>query len=240
MVDREQAARAPRILPGTCGFSYRPWRGRFYPDDLPASRMLAAYAERLPTVEIDATFYRPPDPGTLAGWYRAVPSGFVFALKAPREITHERRLVGIADALRSFYLAAAELEEKLGPVLFQLPPTLRKDLPLLLDLLALVPRGGRTAVEFRHPSWRDEAVLAALRDAGVAVCTVDAIRGETALVSTARFGYLRLGRPDYDRRALARWVERIRAASWEETFVYFRSAGEARGPALAEAMARMV
>jgi uncharacterized protein YecE (DUF72 family) len=229
-----------RIFPGTCGFAYRQWRGRFYPADLPAARMLAAYAERLPTVEVDSTFYRPPDPGTLTGWYRAVPSGFVFALKAPREITHERRLVGIAGAVRAFYLAAAELEEKLGPVLFQLPPTLRKDVSLLRDLLSLVPRGGRTAVEFRHPSWRDPAVIAALREAGAAVCTVDALRAETELVPTARFGYLRLGRPDYDRSALARWVERIRAQPWEETFVYFKSADQARGPALAEAMARMV
>jgi uncharacterized protein YecE (DUF72 family) len=191
-------------------------------------------------VEIDATFYRPPDPTTLARWYRAVPSGYRFALKAPREITHERRLAGIAGAVRTFHLAAAELEEKLGPILFQLPPTLEKDVSLLRDLLALVPRGGRTAVEFRHPSWRDDVVLAALRDAGVAVCTVDALRGETRLVPTARFGYLRLGRPDYDRRALARWVERIRAQPWEEAFVYFKSVDEARAPGLAQAMARLV
>jgi uncharacterized protein YecE (DUF72 family) len=229
-----------RILPGTCGFAYPEWRGRFYPAGLPVSRMLAAYAERLPVVEIDATFYRPPDPDTLAGWYRTVPSGFLFALKAPREITHERRLAGIADAVRTFYLAAAELEEKLGPVLFQLPSTLAKDLSLLRDLLALLPRGGRTSVEFRHPSWQDEAVLAVLREAGVALCVVDALRGETQLVPTARFGYLRLRRPDYDRRALTRWVERIRAQPWDEAFVYYKSTGQAKGAVLAEAMARLV
>ena len=227
-----------RILPGTCGFAYPEWKGRFYPARLPVSGMLAAYAERLPTVEIDATFYRPPDPGTVAGWYRAVPPGFVFALKAPREITHERRLAGVSGAVRSFYLAAAELEEKLGPVLFQLPPTLEKDLSLLRGLLALVPRGGRTAIEFRHPSWLDDAVLSALRDAGAALCIVDALRGETQLVSTARFGYLRLRQTDYGPRALARWVERIRAQPWQEAFVYFKRTDEARGPALAAAMAR--
>jgi uncharacterized protein YecE (DUF72 family) len=229
-----------RILPGTCGFAYRQWKGPFYPADLPASRMLAVYAGRLPTVEIDATFYRPPDPSTLTRWYRAAPSGYLFALKAPREITHERRLAGIAGAVRAFYLAAAELEEKLGPVLFQLPPTLERDLPLLRELLAVVPRGGRTTIEFRHPSWRDDAVLAAMRDAGAALCIVDALRGETQLVPTSRFGYLRLRRPDYDRRALVRWVDRIRAQAREDAFVYFKSAQDARAPALAQAMARLV
>lgn len=139
-----------------------------------------------------------------------------------------------------FQLAAAELEEKLGAVLFQLPPTLPKDLSLLRDLLALVPRGGRTAIEFRHRSWQDDAALSALRDAGAALCIVDALQGETPLVSTARFGYLRLRRADYDRRALARWVERIRAQPWEDAFVYFKHTARAKGAARAEAMARLV
>lgn len=229
-----------RILPGTCGFSYRDWRGPFYPRDLPASRWLAAYAGRLPTVEIDATFYRPPEPETLAGWYHAVPAGFLFALKAPRELTHTRRLAGIAGPLRAFRLATAELEEKLGPVLFQLPPTLERDLPLLRELLALLPHGGRTAIEFRHPSWSGDAVLAALRDAGVARCIVDALRGETPLEATARFGYLRLRRPRYARAALSRWVDRIRAQPWEEAFVYFKDARGARAPALAVSLRRLL
>lgn len=227
-----------RILTGTCGFAYREWRGRFYPADLRAPSMLAAYARWLSTVEIDSTFYRPPDPTTLARWYGATPPGFVFALKVPREITHERRLAGIAGAVRSFYLATAELEEKLGPILFQLPPTLEKDVPLLRDLLSEVPRGGRTAVEFRHPSWRDDAVLEAMREAGAALCIVDGLRGATPLVRTARFGYLRLQRPRYDERALALWVDRIRAQPWDEAFVYFKHMGTA--PAHAEAMARLV
>ena len=228
-----------RILAGTCGFAYRHWRGPFYPAGLPVPRMLEAYSRRLPTVEVDSTFYRPPDPDTLTRWYHAAPAGFSFALKAPREITHERRLSGIAGVVRSFHLAAAELEEKLGAVLFQLPPTLEKDLPLLRDLLSVVPRGGRTALEFRHRSWGDDAVLSALREAGAALCIVDALRGDTPLVPTARFGYLRLQRPDYDRRALSRWVDRIRAQPWDVAFVYFRSANEARAPAFAEAMARL-
>lgn len=228
-----------RIRAGTCGFAYREWRGPFYPAALPASRMLAAYARRLPTVEIDSTFYRPPDPATLARWYRAAPSGFLFALKAPREITHERRLAGIEGPVRALLAATAELEEKLGPVLFQLPPTLERDLPLLRDLLAVLPHGGRFAVEFRHPSWRDDAVLAALRDAGVALCVVDALAGETPLVATARFGYLRLRRRSYGRAALARWAERLRAQPWQDAFVFFKQAAEARAPALARALAQL-
>jgi uncharacterized protein YecE (DUF72 family) len=229
-----------RILTGTCGFAYREWRGRFYPADVRGQAMLEAYAARLPTVEIDSTFYRPPDPSTLTRWYRAAPPGFLFALKAPREITHERRLDGVAGAVRSVYLAAAELEEKLGPILFQLPPTLEKNVPLLRDLLAEVPRGGRTAVEFRHPSWRDDAVVAVMRDAGAALCIVDGLRGVTPLVRTARFGYLRLQRPRYEEGALARWVDHIRAQPWDEAFVFFKYADQARAPLLAEAMAQLV
>lgn len=230
----------PRILAGTCGFAYRDWVGRFYPADVPANGLLAAYAERLPTVEIDGTFYRPPDPGTLAGWYHRTPPGFLFALKAPREITHVRRLVGIEDAVRSLLLAVAELEEKLGPILFQLPPTLERDLPLLRELLALVPHGGRIAIEFRHPSWNDDTVLDALREASAALCIVDAVRGETRVVPTARFGYLRLRRARYDRRALAAWVERIRAQPWDDAFVYFKYTDGARAARWASAVAQMV
>jgi uncharacterized protein YecE (DUF72 family) len=228
-----------RILAGTCGFAYREWRGAFYPALLRPSRMLEEYARRLPAVEIDETFYRPPDPGTLARWYRAAPPGFRFALKAPREITHERRLAGIEGPVRAFLAAAAELEEKLGPVLFQLPPTLERDLPALRDLLAVVPRGGRFAVELRHPSWRDDRVLSALRDAGVALCIVDALAGETPLVATARFGYLRLRRRAYGRGDLARWVERIRAQPWQDAFVFFKQPVEARAPTHARALARL-
>ncbi len=231
------AWRVTRILAGTCGFSYRAWRGRFYALELPASEMLASYGRRLPTVEIDSTFYRPPAPTTLASWYLQTPAGFCFALKAPREITHERRLAGVATLVRSFYESAAELEEKLGPVLFQLPPTLERDLPLLRDLLSLVPRGGRTALEFRHPSWRDDAVLAAMRDAGAAVCITNAFAEH--LVATARFGYLRLALLRPERRVLVRLLAAIRAQPWEEAFVFFKDPSQGRAPAVARALSRL-
>jgi uncharacterized protein YecE (DUF72 family) len=141
-----------RVLAGTSGYSYPAWKGSFYPPSLPASRMLAAYAGRLPTVEINATFYRMPQAKTLAGWRAQVPPTFVFALKGPQRITHVKRLAGAAEDVAFFQSVAAELGDALGPILWQLPPTLKKDLPRLREFLALLPRGGRAAFEFRHAS----------------------------------------------------------------------------------------
>jgi uncharacterized protein YecE (DUF72 family) len=193
--------------------------------------MLAAYAARLPTVEVNATFYRMPRAQTLAGWRAQVPPGFVLALKAPQRVTHVKRLAGAAEDVAFFHGVAAELGAALGPVLWQLPPSLRKDLPRLRDFLALLPRGGRAAFEFRDPSWHGDDVLAALADAGAALCVADDEGRATPLVATAPFGYLRLRRPDYDDAALARWAEAVRAQRWDAAFVYFKHEDEARGPA---------
>jgi uncharacterized protein YecE (DUF72 family) len=201
--------------------------------------MLPAYAARLDSVEVNATFYRMPRPATLADWREQVPEGFRFALKAPQRITHVARLAGAEDALHAFLGAAAELGRSLGPVLFQLPPTLKRDLPRLRDFLALLPRGSRIAFEFRDPSWFDGSVLSALADAGAALCVADTEEGETPLVSTAGFGYLRLRRPDYDDAALARWLARTSAQPWDEAFVFFKHEDQARGPELAMRMAAL-
>ncbi len=219
-----------RLRAGTSGWSYPAWKGRFYDARLPASRMLAAYAARLPTVEINATFYRMPKPATLAGWRAEVPPGFVFAAKAPQRVTHVKRLAGVADEVGFFLRAAAELGGALGPVLWQLPPSLKKDLPRLREFLALLPRGARSAVEFRHDSWRGDDVLAALADAGVALCLAEDEGRTTPPAATAGFGYLRLRRPDYDDAALARWLEVVRAQPWSDAFVFFKHEDEARGP----------
>jgi uncharacterized protein YecE (DUF72 family) len=228
-----------RILPGTSGWSYPAWKGRFYPPDLPATGMLRAYAARLGTVEVNNTFYRMPKASTLAGWRAEVPPGFVFALKASQRVTHFQRLVGVEDAVAYFYRTAAELGPALGPVLFQLPPTMKKDLPRLRDFLALLPRGGRAAIEFRHPTWHDGEVLGALADAGVALCVAEDEEAATPLVATASFGYLRLRRQDYDARAVAGWAERIQAQPWTEAFAFFKHEDEARGPELALRMAEL-
>lgn len=218
-----------RIRAGTSGFSYAAWKGRFYPEKLPASRMLSAYAQRLPTVEINATFYRMPQPKTLASWRDAVPPGFVFALKGSRRVTHLKRLAGVADDVAFFYRNAAELEGSLGPVLWQLPPSAKKDLGLLREFIGLLPRD-RAAIEFRHESWFAEDVLTTLSDGGVALCVAEDEDRSTPMVATARFGYLRLRRPDYDAAALAAWADRVRACAWDEAFVFFKHEEEARGP----------
>jgi uncharacterized protein YecE (DUF72 family) len=201
--------------------------------------MLSAYAARLAAVEANSTFYRMPRPATLAAWHDQVPPGFVFALKAPQRVTHQQRLAGAEEAIEWFYRAAAELGGALGPVLFQLPPSMKADLARLRDFLALLPRGGRSVFEFRHPSWLDDAVLTALADAGAALCVADTTEGSTPLVATAPFGYLRLRRPDYDDAALAGWAARIQAQAWADTFVFFKHEDEARGPELALRLAEL-
>ncbi|MES1207268.1 MAG: DUF72 domain-containing protein [Pseudomonadota bacterium] len=220
---------------GTSGFSYPAWRGTFYPEKCPPARMLAFYAERLRTVEINNTFYRMPKAELLRGWAESTPPGFRFAPKAPQQITHRQKLAGSADALASFLGATAALGDKLGPTLFQLPPFLRKDLPRLVDFLALLPAGARAAFEFRHASWFSDDVYEALRARGAALCLAEADDLATPVVATAGWGYLRLRRTDYDDAALATWVERLRAleTGWSDAFVYFKHEDAGRGPQLA-------
>src|SRR5437867_6767785 len=146
------------MLAGTSGYAHKEWLGKFYPEKLPASGMLRYYAERLRTVEINNTFYRMPAEPVLAKWSGEVPAGFVFTLKAPRRITHIKRLADAETIVPEFLKRAGALGGRLGALLFQLPPTLRKDLPRLRGLLRLLPAGQDVAVEFRHPSWRDDEV----------------------------------------------------------------------------------
>ncbi len=226
-----------RILTGTSGWSYPAWKGPFYPAKLPTTRMLSAYAERLPTVEVNNTFHRMPRGELLAGWRAQVPASFVFSLKAPQLITHWQRLSSVEGIVAAFYRAAAELGPTLGPVLFQLPPSLHKDLPLLRAFLALLPHGGRAAVEFRHPSWDAPEVHQALADAGAALVCADTEESAGNLVATAPHGYLRLRRPDYDVAAIVEWAARIAGQPWQEAFVFFKHEDEARGPAFALALA---
>jgi uncharacterized protein YecE (DUF72 family) len=228
-----------RILAGTSGWSFPAWKGPFYPADLPARDLLAFYASRLPTVEVNATFYRMPSRSMLAGWRTQVPPGFRFALKASQRITHKARLQEVEEPLGYFLAAAAQLGDALGPVLFQLPPYLRKEAGRLRAVLGLLPRGVRAAFEFRHASWFDDEVLTALADAGAALCVAEAATGSTPLVATASFGYLRLRRPGYDDAAIAAWTERIRAMPWSDAYVFFKHEEEGRGAAYAQAMARL-
>jgi uncharacterized protein YecE (DUF72 family) len=180
------------IRVGTSGYNYRAWRGSFYPERMAARRMLPFYAERFGTVEINATFYRMPTPEAIAGWAEATPPDFVFALKAPQRVTHFRRLAGVEDSMRLLMEMAHGLGSKLGPLLFQVAPSFRKDTERLADTLGQVPTDVRVVFEFRHPSWFSDDVYALLGDRDAALCIVDSEEGTTADVATASWGYVRL------------------------------------------------
>ena len=225
-----------RVLTGTSGFSYKEWKGSFYPEDLPASGMLRYYASRLPAVEINNTFYRMPRAALLESWAEQVPDGFAFALKASQQITHRKRLKEPGEAVSYFFSVATTLGDRLGPVLFQLPPNFKKDVPRLRDFLAILPPASRSAFEFRHESWFDDEVVDALRSAGAALCWAEDEELSTPPHATAGWGYLRLRRADYGDLELTAWAGRIREQSWSDAYVFFKHEDEATGPRLAERM----
>jgi uncharacterized protein YecE (DUF72 family) len=222
-----------RVLTGTSGFSYTEWRGGFYPADLDASEMLAFYAKRLGTVEINNTFYQTPKAELLERWSSAVTPTFRFALKASRRISHVRRLQGASEEVGYFFYAAERLGEKLGPVLFQLPPFVRKDAGVLREFFATLPKTARAAFEFRHPSWFDDEVFGILNEHGAALCGGDSDDDDRSppFVPTATFGYLRLRAPSYDATSLGAWAEKILAQPFDEAYVYLKH--EVLGPTYA-------
>ena len=222
-----------RVLPGTSGFSYKEWKGSFYPEDLPDSEMLRFYSSQLPAVEINNTFYRMPRASLLESWAEQVPDGFSFALKASQQITHRKRLKDAGESVTYFLQVATTLGDRLGPVLFQLPQNLKKDLPRLTDFLAGLPRSFRAAFEFRHESWFDEEVFAGLAGAGAALCWAEDEELATPNRSTAGWGYLRLRRQDYGEAEVAAWADRIRAQTWSDAWVFFKHEDEGTGPRLA-------
>jgi uncharacterized protein YecE (DUF72 family) len=217
------------LLAGTSGYSYKEWLGHFYPEKLPASEMLRYYAEHFPTVEINNTFYRMPAESMLAQWAEQVPNRFVFALKAPRRITHENRLRESETNVAEFLRRASVLGSKLGVLLFQLPPFLKKDLPRLLDFLALLPTDRQVAFEFRNASWQDDEVYEALKSRAAILCVTDTDEGDTPFVATSDCGYVRLRRTHYDDGELRAWVAQIAARALPRTYVYFMHEDEALG-----------
>lgn len=218
---------------GTSGFSYAQWKGNFYPAKLANARMLAYYAERLPSVELNSTFYRLPRASVLEGWRSAVPAPFRFAVKAPKAITHFGKLSPTAGQLLPFLEVIGALGDTLGPVLFQLPPTHREDVPLLNEFIAVLPEGLRAAFEFRHRSWFSDAVLEVLARRGCALVGGDLDEAERnpPLERTAPFAYLRLRKSGYEPGELEAWAERIRALGVDDCHVYFKH--EDTAPALA-------
>jgi uncharacterized protein YecE (DUF72 family) len=196
--------------------------------------MLRYYAERFRTVEINNTFYRMPAEAMLARWTEEVPEHFAFTLKAPRRITHDKRLREAEGEVGAFVQRAAALGSKLGVLLFQLPPYLRKDVPRLTAFLDLLPAESRVAFEFRHASWQDDEVYEALRARGAMLCVTDTDEGDTPFVVTADCGYVRLRRTHYDDADLAAWVARIAAERLTRTYVYFMHEDEALGTKFAQ------
>jgi uncharacterized protein YecE (DUF72 family) len=226
-----------KILVGTSGWSYKEWKGSFYPADLPADDMLRYYASRLPTVEINNSFYRIPKEKVLLDWADQVPLQFRFVLKASRRITHITRLADGDDSLGYFMRTVNCLGDRLGPTLFQCPPSLRKNMELLVGFLDRVPRTWRAAMEFRHASWYDEEVYEALRGHDVALVAVDEDEETTPLVPTARWGYLRLRKTAYAEDELRIWADRVRQQPWEEAFVFLKH--EEDSPAGPDAATRL-
>ena len=222
---------------GTSGFQYAEWKGNFYPEDLPAAKMLPFYAERLATTEINYTFHRIPAAKTIDNWKQLTPENFRFSLKAPQKITHFAKLRDCADTLRYFYDVVSALEAKLGPVLFQLPPNFKKDTFVLGDFVNGLPGGMRAAFEFRHESWFDEEVFDLLKATKTALCIADSEKLTAPKVSTANWGYLRLRREDYSKIDIEHWVEFVRAQhGWDDVFIYFKHEEAGIGPKLAAQM----
>ena len=212
------------LLAGASGYSFKEWKGVFYPDKIDSDAMLPFYASRLPTVEINNTFYRMPATSMLANWAAITPAEFRFSIKASRRITHMARLKveSAGDSVDYLYKNLKSLGDKLGPVLFQLPPNLKKDLPRLVAFLGLLPQGHNAAFEFRNDTWFADDVYDVLKSAGASLCFSE--REDNApppLVETAPFGYIRLRLENYADDDLKRWAERLAATGWREIYTYF-------------------
>jgi len=229
-----------RLLAGTSGYSFKEWKGTFYPPDLKADGMLGYYATKFPTLEINNTFYRLPKEKVLLEWAAQVPERFTFALKASQRITHHTRLKAESESLVGFLLKnTAVLEGRLGPILFQLPPNLKKDVERLRGFLNYLPSDRRYTFEFRHESWWDEDVFAVLRDRDIAMCISEQAELKCPVVCTATWGYLRLHRLDYDEPALSEWAKCVTGQAWTEAYVYFKhDEGVGSGPPAVEAFVR--
>jgi uncharacterized protein YecE (DUF72 family) len=224
------------IWVGTSGYNYPEWKGSFYPEKLPTTKMLPYYAERFPTVEINYTFYRAPNEKILAGWSQATPDPFRLTLKAPRRITHDSRLRNVAEPVRQFLEVSSTLGPKLGALLFQLPPNLKKDLPLFDAFLDTLPPRVCAAFEFRHESWLDEEIYARLRARNLGLCVADSERLSTPVVITADYAYFRLRDEGYTPDDIARWADVIRekTSARGDVFVYFKHEEEGKGPEFAK------
>lgn len=219
---------------GTSGYSYKEWKGSFYPEKLPAKDMLPYYAERLKAVELNNTFYRLPKREMVESWKNQVPDNFRFSVKASQRITHFKRLKEAEEATRYMLDTVMALEDHLGVVLFQLPPNMKKDLERLDTFLKILPAELPAAFEFRHPSWFDDEIVELLKHDNRALCVSDTDDLPANHIDrTADWGYLRLRRVNYSKANLLDWIERIKLQNWRDTYVFFKHEDEGTGPKLA-------
>ena len=227
---------------GTSGYSYEEWKGPFYPAEITETEMLKYYAQRFSTVEINYTFYRMPNVRTLQSWAKETPDGFAFTLKAPRRITHDLRLRDAADPLTYFCDTAKALKHRLGAMLFQLPPFLKKDVARLEDFLHQLPPGFRPAFEFRHQTWFADEVFECLRRFDVALCIAEHEERSAPFEQTAPLRLLPPAPPGLLRRRSGAWAQRLAQAApqWQDVFVYFKHEGEGKGPMLAAKLASLL
>ena len=222
------------LLVGTSGYSYKEWKGNFYPEDLPAKEMLSYYSCRLPAVEINNTFYRLPQATMVENWGAQAPESFRFSIKAAQKITHIKRLRNASEETRYLMDTVALLQERLGVVLFQLPPNMKKDAERLREFLRVTGTGCRMAFEFRNETWFDDETLELLKqsDCALVVSDTDA-KPLDRIVNTASWGYLRLRRANYEESDLIEWLQRIQEQKWKDAFIFFKHEDEGVGPKLA-------
>lgn len=219
---------------GTSGYSYKEWKGNFYPEKLPAKDMLTYYSSRLAAVELNNTFYRVPQKSMVENWKQQVPDNFRFSIKASQRITHFKRLNEVEDETKYLLDTVSVLEDRLGVILFQLPPNMKKDLSRLATFLDCLPATTKAAFEFRHQTWMEEDVLELLKSKNHALCISDTDDlPVTHIDRTADWGYLRLRRVEYSAKNLKEWLKRISDQKWKEAFVFFKHEDEGTGPRLA-------
>ncbi len=230
-----------KLYVGTSGYSYKEWKGSFYPEKLSSKDMLRYYGERFRAVEINNTFYRFPKTDVLQAWAADVPAGFKFVLKASQKITHFARLKNVDESVAYLLKTAGVLKERLGPLLFQLPPNLKKDVPRLRDFLGVLAplrdgtgAAGGPVFEFRHQSWFDDEVFGVLREHHAVLCIAEAENDlQIPFVSTADWGYLRLRMQEYTDAELKAWLDRVRSQDWREAYIFFKHEDAGTGPKMA-------
>jgi uncharacterized protein YecE (DUF72 family) len=229
-----------RLIAGTSGYAFKEWKGSFYPEDLKDDGMLGFYAGKFPSVEINNTFYRLPKEHVLREWAAQVPDAFTFAIKASQRITHHARLKPeCASAVEFLLTNTSVLGDRLGPVLFQLPPNLKKDIPRLQAFVDTLPHERKFTIEFRNPTWFEDDVYEVLRGRNIAMCITEQPEFASPVVATAPWGYARLHRLDYDEAALGGWAEKLGALPWSEAYVYFKhDEGVGSGPPAVDAFRR--